>query len=113
MDRVAQRNGDAAEDEETGENEEAPTTAPADGIADAVDAAEKRERRQRDVHAEEHSENVGKTAARIRPEPVRQRPSPRIRERLHGQPNGKNCCKILHAPGGLRPAEAASANGMK
>src|SRR5260370_29939376 len=102
MERVARRNGEAAEDEETGKNEEAPMTAPADGIADAVDAAEKREGRQRDVYAEEHGENVGKTAARIRPEPVRQRPSPRIRKRLHAQPNGKNCCKIQPCPG--RPA---------
>src|SRR5260370_42246851 len=103
MDRVAQRNGDAAEDEETGENEEAPTTAAADGIADAVDAAEKRERRQRDVYAKERGENVGKTAARIRPKPARQRPSPRLRERRHGQPKVKNRCHSLPRAGRLAP----------
>src|SRR6266704_1934794 len=47
----SQRNGDAGENNETRQDEEAPMVAPADGVADAVDAAKKQECRERDVHA--------------------------------------------------------------
>src|SRR6267378_1949989 len=69
---LAQRNGDAAENDETRHDEETPAAAPADRIADAVDAAEKQERRKRNVYAEKHGKNVGEPPARERPQPVRQ-----------------------------------------
>src|SRR5258708_30107008 len=59
VDRMAQRNGDAVEDDETCEDEKAPVAAPANRITDTVDAAEKHQTRQRDVYAEEHRESVG------------------------------------------------------
>src|SRR5258707_1223354 len=37
--------------------------APADGIADSIDAAEEEEAGERQIHAEEYGENVGKAAA--------------------------------------------------
>src|SRR5207245_3948207 len=70
MDCLAQRNGDACENDETCRDEEAPMVAPPDGVADTIDAAQKQETCKRDVHAEEDRENVGKTPARVRPEPV-------------------------------------------
>src|ERR1700682_4684544 len=83
---LAQRNGDAAEKDANRHDEETPTAAPADRIADAVDATEKQERRKRDVYAEKHGKNVGEAPAGERPQPVRKRPSPRIRQRLHCHP---------------------------
>src|SRR6267378_2178674 len=76
--------------------------APADGVADAVDAAEEQEARQRDVDTEEHGENVGEAPARERPEPVRQRPTPGIRQRLHCHPYANENEKVV--PGARRPA---------
>ena len=70
MDGLAQGNSDARENDEARGDEEAPMVAPPDGVADAIDAAQKQETGKRDVDAEEDSENVGKTAARVRPEPV-------------------------------------------
>src|SRR2546425_4341919 len=66
MDCLAQRNGDAGENDETCRDEEAPMVAPPDGVADTIDAAQKQETCKRDVHAEEDRENVGKTPARVR-----------------------------------------------
>src|SRR5260370_19522448 len=86
VDRVSEGNGDAGENHKTRRDEEAPVMAPADGIADAADAAEEHETRQRDVNAEKHRKNVGEASAGKRPEPVRQRPSPGIRKRLYGHP---------------------------
>src|SRR5882762_5237245 len=67
---LAQGNGDASENDETCGDEKAPMMAPPDGVADAIDAAQKQETGKRDVDAEEDSENVRKTAARVRPKPV-------------------------------------------
>src|SRR5712692_6006680 len=59
MYELAQWNGDAPEGNEACCDEEAPMAAPADRIADPVDAAEKQEARECDVDAKEHGENVG------------------------------------------------------
>src|SRR6267378_7916425 len=67
---LAQWNADASENDETCGDEKAPMVAPPDGVGDAIDAAQKQETSKCDVDAEEDSENVGKTAARVRPEPV-------------------------------------------
>src|SRR6202171_3159560 len=99
---LAQRNGDAAENDETRHDEETPTAAPADRIADAVDAAEKQERRKRDVYAEKHGENVGEPPPPHRPQPVRQGPSPGIRQRLHRDPYARENEEVL--PGTRRLA---------
>src|SRR6266699_2367540 len=48
----SQRNGDAGENNETRQDEEAPMVAPADRIADAGDAAKKQECRERDADAQ-------------------------------------------------------------
>src|SRR6266581_2318687 len=72
MHTQSQRNGDAGENDETREDKEAPVASPADRITDAVDAAKKDECRERDIHAEEHGENVGEAAAREGPEPMRE-----------------------------------------
>src|SRR5260370_34870833 len=68
---LAQRNSDAGENDEACRDEEAPMMAPPNGVADAIDAAQKQETGNDDVDAEEDSENVGETPARVRPEPVR------------------------------------------
>src|SRR6266403_1657014 len=67
---LAQWNADASENDETCGDEKAPMVAPPDGVGDAIDATQKQETSKCDVDAEEDSENVGKTAARVRPEPV-------------------------------------------
>src|SRR6266404_4950787 len=59
-----------SENDETCGDEKAPMVAPPDGVGDAIDATQKQETSKCDVDAEEDSENVGKTAARVRPEPV-------------------------------------------
>src|SRR6266700_337152 len=71
MHALAEWNGNAGKYDEAGQDEEAPMASPTDRIADAVDAANKHEARERDIHAKEHGENVGKTPARVRPEPMR------------------------------------------
>src|SRR5260370_14949188 len=76
VDRVSEGTGDAGENHKTRRDEEAPGMAPADGIADAADAAEGHETRQRAVNAEKHRKNVGAAPAPKRPDPVRQPPSP-------------------------------------
>src|SRR5260370_1634676 len=75
--------------------------AQANGIADAADAAEEQETRQRDVNAEKHGKNVGEAPARKRPEPVRQRPSPGIRQRLHCHPYARENEEVLPRAGRL------------
>src|SRR5258706_13014400 len=81
-----QRNRNATQNDEPPPNEAAPTAAPADRIADAVDATEKQETRKRNVYAEKHGKNEGEAPALVRPQPVRQRPSPGIRQGLHRYP---------------------------
>src|SRR5882672_3676925 len=93
VDGLAQRNGDAAEDDEAGEHEKAPVAAPADGITDAVDAAQEHERGERDVDAEQHRENVREAPAGIGPQPVRRR-------KFHGYPNSRYGYEILPGTGG-------------
>src|SRR5260370_36318675 len=102
MNRAAERNGDAGEGDETCKYKKAPRAAPADGIAGSAEAAEKNERCERDVDAQEHSENIGEAATRERPNPMRERPSPWIGNRHHCHPNGRNGKKGL--PGTRRPA---------
>src|SRR5260370_19790319 len=99
MDCMAHGDGDARENDEACRDEEAQMVAPADGVADAIDAAQKQETSKRDVHAEKNRENVGETSAGVRPEPMRQRPSPGIGQRLHGNQNEKDRCKILPCAG--------------
>src|SRR5713226_1662008 len=70
MNCLAQRNSDTAENDEACRDEKVPMAAPAEGVTDAIDAVQKQETCERDVHAEEDSENVGKTPARVRPQPV-------------------------------------------
>src|SRR5260370_15276089 len=72
MHAQSQRNGDAGENDETRQDEEAPMVAPADGIAGSVDAAKKHECCECDVDAQQHGENVGEAAAREGPEPMRE-----------------------------------------
>src|SRR5271168_694726 len=66
----AERNANAAKHDEAAENVQAPTRAPGNRVADAVHAAQKHERGQRNGNAEQHGENVRETAARVRPEPL-------------------------------------------
>src|SRR6266446_10258821 len=94
VDGLAQRNGDAAEDDEAGEHEKAPVAAPADGITDAVDAAQENERGQRDVDAEQYREHVREAAPGIGPQPVR-------RGEFHGHPNSRYGYEVLPAGGWL------------
>src|SRR5712664_4751285 len=101
VDRVAQGNGDAGENHKTRHDEEAPVVAPADGITDAADAAEEQEACQRDVNAEKHGEHVGEAPAWKRPKPVRQRPSPGIRQRLHCHPYARENEEVLPRAGRL------------
>src|SRR5882672_2335166 len=94
VDGLAQRNGDAAEDDEAGEHEKAPVAAPADGLTDAIEATQENERGQRDVHAEQHRENVRKAPTGIGPQPVRRR-------EFHGHPNSRYGYEVLPAAGWL------------
>src|SRR6266404_8127947 len=94
VDGLAEWNGDAAEDDEAGEHEKAPVAAPADGIADAVDAAQEHERGERDVDAEQHRKNVREAPTGIGPQPVR-------RGKFHGHPNSRYGYEVLPAGGWL------------
>src|SRR5260370_9912160 len=102
MNRAAERNGDAGEGDETCKYKKAPMAAPADGIAGSAEAAEKNERCERDVDAQEHSENIGEAANMERPNPMRKRPSPWIGKRLHCHSNARTGKKVL--PGTRRLA---------
>ena len=72
--------------------------APADGITDSVHRAEKHERRQRYINAQEHRENVGEPAAGVWPKPMR-------RQEFDCQPYADNDEKIFPRSRGflLRP----------
>ena len=94
---LAKRDGDAAEDDKTRHNEKTPAGAPADRIADTVDAADEQKTSDRDVHAEKHGENISESPARIRPEPVRERPSPGLASGFSGYPHADDGEEILPA----------------
>src|SRR5438552_2622100 len=75
--------------------------APADGIAGPVDPAYQHERCERDVHAQHHGENIREATAREGPKPVRQGPSPGIRQRLDRQPYSRDGEEVLESAGRL------------
>src|SRR5260370_16171854 len=111
MNRAAERNGDAGEGDEPCKYKKAQMAAPADGIAGSAEAAEKHERCERDVDAQEQSENIGEAATRERPNPMRERPSPWIGKRLHCHPNARNGKKVL--PGTRRLAFRSSGEAQR
>src|SRR5439155_694670 len=78
--------GDTSESKKAGEDKKTPMVAPADGIAGSVDAADQHKCCERDVHAHHHRENIREAAAGKGPKPVRQRPSPGIRQRFYREP---------------------------
>src|SRR5260370_18685706 len=100
---LAKRNGDGPEDDETADDVESPAAAPADVVADAGECAHQDKSGERDVDAEQHSEDVGEAFARIRPEPVRWRSAtdPVGRGKFHGDPDSREREVVLPAAGGM------------
>src|SRR5207245_11773009 len=98
---MAQWNGDTSESKKAGEDKKTPMVAPADGIAGSVDAADQHKCCERDVHAHHHRENIREAAAGKGPTPVRQRPSPGIRQRFYREPYSSDGEKVLPSAGWL------------
>src|SRR5260370_6318354 len=92
--RLTEWNGDGPENDEAANDVESPSAAPADVVADAGEFAHQDKSGERDVDAEEHSENVGEASARIGPEPVRRR-------KFHGDPDSREREVVLPGAGGM------------
>src|SRR5260370_10042699 len=92
--RLTEWNGDGPENDEAANDVESPSAAPADVVADAGELAHQDKSGERDVDAEEHSENVGEASARIGPDPVRRR-------KFHGDQDSREREAVLPGARGL------------